>query len=353
MRSGHTESASREVCSPIHAADHGIEWLLNTQHNSPSVVTDAPAGGWGSSDAPGAEPNTIATAGTLAILAQAYAQPGAVSRDRMERAAIAGVRWLVEMQNEVGGWPTYCREDAAEPVDGSGIDPTAQSLRALAMWQRIWKAEPRRHPHAPQSALLARISTSAERGMAYLESQQEEDGSFAALWFGNQHQPEFQNPVMGTAVVLTACAELGLLDSNVVQRAAAWMMTNQHAEGGWGPPRAPVDYSSGERDSTFRSWRENEALARFCSVEESAAAVSALVPLAGHSPALERSVSKGLNWLANAVEQDLHRQPAVIGYYFARIWYYERMYPLAFAAGALSRAMGALTPAVPATSSAT
>jgi squalene-hopene/tetraprenyl-beta-curcumene cyclase len=64
-------------------------------------------------------------------------------------------------------------------------------------------------------------------------------------------------------------------------------------------------------------------------------------------------VSKGLNWLANAVEQDLHRQPAVIGYYFARIWYYERLYPLAFAAGALSRAMGALTPAVPATSSAT
>ena len=161
-----------------------------------------------------------------------------------------------------------------------------------------------------------------------------------------------ENPVMGTAQVLAACAELGCLDSNLAKRAAAWMLSTQHASGGWGPPRSPVDYSDNERDSNFRSWRENEALSKFCSVEETAAAVSALIPLTVQSPALERGVSRGLTWLTNAVEQDLHRQPAVVGYYLARIWYYERLYPLAFAAGALSRAMSALTPAVPATSTA-
>jgi len=339
------------VHSTIDVAEHGVDWLLRTQHTTSSGLTDAPAGGWGTSDASGAEPNTVATAGALVSLA-AGDRPMAASRGRIERAATSGIGWLLEMQNEDGGWPTYCREDDAEPVDGSGVDPTAQSLRALGMWQRIWKAEPHRHPHAPQSALCARIGTALERAISYLETQQQEDGSFIPLWFGNEHQARYENPVMGTALVLAACAELGCLDSNLSHRGAAWMLATQHSSGGWGPPRSPVDYSDSERDSNFRSWRENETLAKFCSVEETAAAVSALIPLASQSPALERGVSRGLTWLANAVEQDLHRGPAVIGYYFARIWYYERLYPLAFAAGALSRAMGALTSAVPATSSA-
>ena len=80
----------------------------------------------------------------------------------------------------------------------------------------------------------------------------------------------------------------------------------------------------------------------FAASKKRAAAISALLPLAATNSAAKRSVSRGLVWLANAVEQDRHRRPAIIGFYLSQIWYYERLYPLAFAAGALSRAMGIL-----------
>jgi hypothetical protein len=109
----------------------------------------------------------------------------------------------------------------------------------------------------------------------------------------------------------------------------------------------PVDYSDAETDNS-RTWRENDAMAKFCTVEESSFALSALLPLAGSDPIVGPSVSRGLKWLTSAVEQDAHRRPAIIGFSLAKLWYHERLYPLAFAAGALSRAIrstGVETPA--------
>jgi hypothetical protein len=117
--------------------------------------------------------------------------------------------------------------------------------------------------------------------------------------------------------------------------------------GGWGPPRAPVDYSGAEKDG-FRAWRANEAMAKLCSVEETGLAVTALLPLVDSSEPCSKAVSEGLKWLVNAVEQDAHRRPAVIGVSPARLWYHERLYPLVFAAGALSRAERRLTSQRPA-----
>jgi squalene-hopene/tetraprenyl-beta-curcumene cyclase len=34
-------------------------------------------------------------------------------------------------------------------------------------------------------------------------------------------------------------------------------------------------------------------------------------------------------------------QPTPIGFYFAKLWYYERLYPLIFTVGALGRAASA------------
>ncbi len=349
--------ADRNALHPASADDVTVvteqcaEWLLKTQHAAPSELTGAPAGGWGVSDAPGGPPNTIATAGALMTLAQACrleSPDSPLNRAHVERGAGLGVGWLLEMQNGNGGWPTYFRNDGSQPLDSSGIDPTAAALRALAAWQQLWKTESRQELQPAQTSLSTRIGSAIGRAVQYLESQQCEDGRFIAQWFGNEHQQEEQNPVLGTAQVLAACADLGRLDSSLAQQAAAWLVAAQHSDGGWGPPRAPVDHSGAERASNSRSWRENDTLAKFCSIEETAAATSSLLPLAAADGAAARGVSRGLVWLTNAVEQDGHRRPAIIGFYFSRIWYYERMYPLAFAAGALSRAVGALAPAMPA-----
>jgi hypothetical protein len=80
------------------------------------------------------------------------------------------------------------------------------------------------------------------------------------------------------------------------------------------------------------------------SVEETALAVEAL--LAACPPVLcplstvptQLAVEKGLNWLNCRVEQNQHRQPAPIGFYFAKLWYYVRLYPLTFTVAALGRA---------------
>jgi squalene-hopene/tetraprenyl-beta-curcumene cyclase len=224
---------------------------------------------------------------------------------------------------------------------------TAQALGALAAWRRDWRTDTSSEAKRRWSFIDERVARAIENGWKYLESHQQEDGSFIPLWFGHENQLNETNPVFGTTQVLFASAELDRLKSNMSQLAATWLLAAQHTNGGWGPPRTPVDYSGTEKD-TRRSWRGNDAMSKLCTVEESSLAISALLPLADSNPAASQAVSRGLTWLTAAVEQDAHRRPAIIGFSLAKLWYHERLYPLAFAAGALSRAVrgvGVETPA--------
>jgi squalene-hopene/tetraprenyl-beta-curcumene cyclase len=257
--------------------------------------------------------------------------------ERTERSASMGVGWLIDLQNADGGWPAFSWAGNSKSRGESGNDATAFALRALAAWQTHWQAESGGGGSRSDVPRMRSIDSAIARGWRYLESQQREDGSFVPAWFGNEHHPRGENPVFGTAHVLLACADLCRLDHELAARAVRWLLAAQHASGGWGPPRAPLDYSGAYKDG-FRAWRANDALAKFCSVEETALAVSALLPLAESSQGLARAVANGLSWLASAVEQDTHRQGAVIGLYFSRLWYHERLSPLVYAAGALTLA---------------
>ena len=46
----------------------------------------------------------------------------------------------------------------------------------------------------------------------------------------------------------------------------------------------------------------------------------------------------GLDWLMRAAECDLIETSSPIGFYFAKLWYYEQSYPLIFATAALAQA---------------
>jgi hypothetical protein len=39
------------------------------------------------------------------------------------------------------------------------------------------------------------------------------------------------------------------------------------------------------------------------------------------------------------VEEDRHRQSSPIGFYFAKLWYYETLYPLTYSLSALGQAV--------------
>jgi squalene-hopene/tetraprenyl-beta-curcumene cyclase len=79
------------------------------------------------------------------------------------------------------------------------------------------------------------------------------------------------------------------------------------------------------------------------SVEETALAVEALAEVAG-SPVKDdqhraeenrKALSAGIDWLLRCVEDGTWTQPAPIGFYFAKLWYYERLYPMVFTVAAL------------------
>ena len=76
------------------------------------------------------------------------------------------------------------------------------------------------------------------------------------------------------------------------------------------------------------------------SVEESALALDSLLDTAriGDMRVVD-SLNRGLEWLVGAVENRLFEEPSPIGFYFANLWYYEKLYPLIFSVGALGRAL--------------
>ena len=75
-------------------------------------------------------PDADDTPGALLALLQLGTVESADARSR----GIAGVRWLLDLQNRDGGIPTFCRGWGALPFDRSSPDLTAHTLRAWSAW---------------------------------------------------------------------------------------------------------------------------------------------------------------------------------------------------------------------------
>jgi squalene-hopene/tetraprenyl-beta-curcumene cyclase len=71
------------------------------------------------------------------------------------------------------------------------------------------------------------------------------------------------------------------------------------------------------------------------SIEETSLAVEVLLDA---GPETEATVERGLVWLVGKVEAGGLHDPTPIGFYFAKLWYYEKLYPIIFAVAALGHA---------------
>ena len=73
-----------------------------------------------------------------------------------------------------------------------------------------------------------------------------------------------------------------------------------------------------------------------------ALAVESLCAALERRPELQRDlelvIRRGAAWLTCQIEAGTWRQPTPIGFYFARLWYFEELYPLVFTVAALDRA---------------
>jgi len=280
-------------------------WLLNQQYSDVHLYTGAPPGAWAWTDLSGGVPDADDTAGTLLALHHLAKERGGPTPQEF-RAAIAGIGWLLDLQNRDGGIPTFCRGWGKLPFDRSSPDLTAHALRAWKAWEEV----------VPED-LAQRIASASARCLAFLHAEQQRDGSWIPLWFGSQKTDDEENPLIGTTRVLRAFEVLAPLDSEATtaaERGLRWILENQDSTGGFGARRGIEP-----------------------SIEETALAIDALAGWTESDPRMAAAITRATDWLEVATEGGTHFPAAPLGLYFAKLWYSEALYPLIFTVGALER----------------
>lgn len=313
-----------------------LDWILSCQHRERHPFTGTDPGGWGWTNLSGAVPDADDTPAALLALKIFHDSPkiDEADRERIRSAVRMGLKWLADLQNRDGGWPTFCRGWTKLPFDRSGSDLTAHAIRAFHAWREV----------LPETFRESAIG----RGWDYLRKTQRSDGSWAPLWFGNQDRPDEENPIYGTAKVLLAYRDAGRQQAPEVARAIRFLVDAQNSDGSWGGGESmrlafrPEPIDSNEEGTGASDWP--------CigSVEETALAVEALASFPRHAES-RAALRSGSAILAELVASGRYRRTSPIGFYFARLWYDESLYPPILTASALREASlkSADTPAFP------
>ncbi|MFN9720303.1 MAG: prenyltransferase/squalene oxidase repeat-containing protein [Planctomycetota bacterium] len=311
-----------------------LNWLQKQQYRTIHPYTHAAPGGWSWTDLPGGVPDADDTPGAmLAVMnlrllesqrgSSASGSSGSVSPgvDESGRQTVvscltnseksslqAAAIWLLDLQNRDGGWPTFCRGWGTLPFDRSSCDLTAHALRALSGWLKVV-------PEIP-SELRSKAKKSMNRGIRFLKNVQRPDGTWLPLWFGHQFNHDDENPLYGTSRVVRALSTIGEEASDCCRKAVLWLLENQNEDGGWSARRGLES-----------------------SVEETGLALDSLTDFAVDSffPNARAAIDRAAGWLAKRVNAGTVDQPSPIGFYFARLWYFEELYPIIFAAAGLNR----------------
>lgn len=221
-----------------------------------------------------------------------------------------GQSWLLAMQNSDGGWGAFDRNNNREflchvpfadhnaMIDPSTPDLTGRVLEALGqLGQRV--GDP-----------------AVDRGVAYIRSTQNADGS----WFGRWGV----NYIYGTWQAIIGLAAVGVpTDDPAIVAGANWLLVHQQAGGGWG--ESPDSYE-------FPHLRGQGPI----TASQTAWALMGLLA-AGleHHPA----VARGVRYLLNTQNEDgIWDEPEFTGTGFPRVFYLRyHYYPIYFPLLALSQ----------------
>jgi squalene-hopene/tetraprenyl-beta-curcumene cyclase len=295
-----SESPEFARALPVQQRRHLRDWLLGQQYRTEHPYTHAAPGGWAWTELPGGVPDADDTPGALLALHHLD-----LVDDAVIQAAEAGVTWLLDLQNGDGGMPTFCKGWGTLPFDRSGADLTAHALLAWHVWR----------PKLPEP-LRRRVERASSAASSYLRVQQRPDGSWIPLWFGNQDAPGDDNPTYGTSRVLLALHALDDTSDlrSMRARGSGWLLAAQNPDGGWGGDRGVPS-----------------------SIEETALAVHALAADRAPTAEVTAAVERGVAWLIEHTRGGTEFPPSPIGFYFAKLWYFEELYPLIFTVGALGR----------------
>lgn len=279
------------------------DWLLGQQYREIHPYTQADPGGWAWTDLPGGVPDADDTPGALLAIMNLRRSSDLPAAEK--EALRNGVQWLLNLQNRDGGWPTFCRGWGTMPFDRSAPDISAHAIRAISAWLMSPSGR------EAESDCIQKTQQAIDAGFQYLKRTQRQDGSWLPLWFGNQYGHNDENPTYGTARVLAAYRDAGRIVEDSAQRGLDSLRISQNEDGGWGG-----------------------ATGIESSIEETALATEILASIDPDSC----SARNGVEWLLMRVEADSFTEPTPIGFYFAKLWYFESLYPLSFMTSALRTA---------------
>jgi squalene-hopene/tetraprenyl-beta-curcumene cyclase len=233
-------------------------------------------------------------------------------RSRIEAAIDRAVRWAQGMQSSGGGWGafdadnthTLVRElpflDFGEVIDEPSADVTAHAVEMLA-------------------ALNMLDTPATRRGVRWLISEQEPDGS----WFGRWGV----NHVYGTGAAIPALIAAGVAPGETcIRRAVDWLQRHQNEDGGWGEdPRSyddPAWIGRGQSSASQTAW--------------------ALLALHAAGELDSPALGRGVDWLVATQRADgTWDEPQYTGTGFPSDYYINyHLYRLVFPIAALGRCLG-------------
>ena len=295
-------------------ADRGLAWL------KPRQVLDV-AGDW-AEERPGVRPGGWAfqynndhypdlddTAVVVMAMARARDSAKGAAGD-FEQPIARGVEWTVGLQSKDGGWGAFDADNAYHYLNnlpfadhGALLDPPTADVTARCV--------------SMLAQLGERDSERIKAALAWLEQEQEPDGS----WFGRWGV----NYVYGTWSVLCALNAAGLPpDHPMVAQAVRWLKAIQNEDGGWG-----------EDCDSYALDRKRHTPAPSTASQTGWALLGLMAAGEVDADAVERGVA----WLADHQQNDgLWGQEIYTGGGFPRVFYLRyHGYPKYFPLWALAR----------------
>ena len=147
--------------------------------------------------------------GTLALI-RSLLVGSPIDREALDNSVHRGIEWLKTQQVRDGSWSTY------QPGQGDVgcVSITAHAIEALLAFDQS------DIPDIPyvREAMVA--------GVYWLRKQMNSDGYWRDLWLAKD--------TYGTACAIAAFVKVGLKNAPEVERGVAWLERTQNADGGWG-----------------------------------------------------------------------------------------------------------------------
>ena len=147
--------------------------------------------------------------GTLALI-RSLLVGSPIDREALDNSIHRGIAWLKTQQGRNGSWSTY------QPGQGDVgcVSITAHAIEALLAFGRS------DIPDKPD------VRGAMNAGIHWLQKQINRDGYWRDLWLAKD--------TYGTACAIAVLVKVGLKNVPEVQRGVAWLERTQNADGGWG-----------------------------------------------------------------------------------------------------------------------